>query len=124
MSMPNLVVHVYEVGDDGWVEVGRILLRDGKVSCDPPTRGSLKAMIDDPIIIGKRFIYAKKDPVEFMKTLYRQYRGHLKASTAEPLEESDLVLRPDLQDVLGGTASVSDLVRGLLNKEERHERAT
>lgn len=139
MGKSNLVVHVYTVGegDADWTEVGRILLRDGKVSCDPPTQPSLKATIDEPIIIGSRFIYAQKDPEEFMKTLHQQYRSpHFKASTAEPLEESDIGVRPGVQDVLGGTAvrksrrepswrhpEVFPIIARLIGEEyERHHR--
>ncbi len=110
MNTPNLVVEVYEIhpdpkAEESWRKVGRIVLRDGKVSCDPSDSGSLKAMVSDPIIICDRFIYANKEPVDFMEHLYHQYRSpHLKATTAEPLEESEKPPRPLVQDVRGGTA--------------------
>jgi hypothetical protein len=45
MGKSNLVVYVYEVGDGdlGWVEFGRILLRDGKITCDPADQPTLSS---------------------------------------------------------------------------------
>ncbi len=94
MGKCNLAVTITELeGDDSGdaliTTVGRILLRDGKLTCDPPDNETLKYILRTKLIISNRRIDSKKSPDEFIKNLCIVYRSYLAASDAEPLEESD-----------------------------------
>lgn len=121
MNKKDLTVTVFELRTDDGKAVdairGHIFLRGNKLTCDPADDLTLKDMLRREIILGDRVIDPRRDPEEFVRNLYREYRGvYLRTSKAEPLRESaEVPPTPRIQDVLGGTASVKDFVRHSLN---------